>query len=73
MDPGQVQTIFRERLNLRIGPAVADYVASRIRSGEDSPMPVGAIPVIASDARTGAPVRTLVDLADVQPNLTPDP
>jgi hypothetical protein len=65
MDAAQVQTIFRERLGLRIGPAVAEYVLSRVASGQDSPMPLGAIPVIASDSRTGAPVRRVVDLSEV--------
>jgi hypothetical protein len=66
VDAAQVQTIFRERLGLRIGPAVAGYVLSRIESGRDSPMPLGAIPVIASDARTGAAVRRIVDLSQVE-------
>jgi hypothetical protein len=76
MHATQVQMIFRERLGLRIGPSVAEYVAGRIRSGHETPVPPGAIPVMASDARTGAPVRRLVELSALAPmsptRTTPD-
>ena len=73
MNAAQVQTIFRDRLGLRIGPAVAAYVLRRIQSGDESPpMPPGAIPVIAADARIGAPVRQLIDLEQLAPLATPD-
>ena len=63
MDASQVQQIFLERLGLRIGPEMSRYVLSRITSGQDSPMPLGAIPVMGGDARTGIPVRRIVDLS----------
>ena len=70
MDAEQLRHIFLERLGLRIGPEMSRYVLRRIESGHDSPMPLGAIPVMAADARTGAPVRQLIDLSTFETPAT---
>ena len=77
MTASDVQRIFLERLNLRLGPEMAAYVLGRMES--DAPWPaLGSIPVIAGDARTGRPFRVSVPLAALAPDpshppLNPEP
>lgn len=70
VDAEQIRDIFLQRLGLRIGPEMSRYVLRRIKSGQGSPMPLGAIPVIACDARTGLPLRRLVDLSPFETPAT---
>lgn len=59
MTPSQVDALLLRELRIRVGPAMAEYVARRIadaRDGRGDP-----IPVFGGDARTGVPVRLIVD------------
>ena len=64
MNTSDVQEMFLQRLGLRIGPHMAAYVLGRISSPDPS-MAIGALPVIAGDARTGEPVRQIVDVFSI--------
>jgi hypothetical protein len=48
----ELRVICRERLGVRIGPAMAKYVVDRIAARGTQP----AIPIIGGDARTGVPL-----------------
>ena len=56
----EVQKQFLHRLNLRIGPETAAYVLRRIDAGSAS-----ALPVMGGNARTGVPVRLLVEPSQI--------
>lgn len=59
MDPSQVDALLLRELRIRVGPAMADYVARRLaeaRDGRNDP-----IPVMGGDARTGVAVRRMID------------
>ena len=47
-----------DRLGLRIGPEMSEYVLRRLRSGVLDP-----IPVMGGNARTGAAVRVFIEPA----------
>jgi hypothetical protein len=52
MNADEIGVICREELGLRIGPAMAQYVAENIAAGD----PGRVIPVIGGEARTGLPM-----------------
>ena len=56
MTPADVQELFQNRLGLRLGKAMAEYVLNRFEAGG-----VPTIAVIAADVRTGVPLRMSVD------------
>lgn len=58
MSGNDIQPLVLRELGIRIGPAMADYVAR-----QRSTAPAAPIPVIGGDARTGIPVRKLLDPA----------
>ena len=60
----EVQRQFLHRLNLRIGPETAAYVLRRLDAESASP-----IPVMGGNARTGGPVRILVDPSQIAAGL----
>ena len=51
-----VRRIFLERLGLRLGPEMSEYVLRRLRGGGTEP-----IPVMGGNARTGAAVREIIE------------
>lgn len=53
----QLQAMLRDRLNLRIGPEVLKYLSRRLAASSSS----GAFPIMGADARTGAPLKLLID------------
>jgi actin-like ATPase involved in cell morphogenesis len=53
----QLQTLVRQRLVLRIEPAMAAYIARHIQQAAGNGDAAPSIPIIAADARTGVPVR----------------
>jgi hypothetical protein len=66
----EVQKQFLHGLNLRIGPETAAYVLRRIDAGQAAP----AFPVMGGNARTGVPVRLLVDPSQITSGLaSPSP
>jgi hypothetical protein len=52
MNADEIGVICREQLGVRIGPAMAGYVAECIETGDSR----GVIAVIGGEARTGLPV-----------------
>ncbi len=53
MTSEEAKLICREKLGLRGGPAMSEYIVKRIAT-PDAP---ASIPVIGGDARTGIPAR----------------
>ena len=65
----QLQDILLQRLGLRIGPEMARYLRQRLESS------ASAIPIIAADARSGLPLRRMIDPSVLRAatNSTPTP
>lgn len=62
MDAKQLRNTLRANLGLSVGEQVAAYILSSL-----SPNPTrNTIPVLAQDARTGAPVRREFAFAELQ-------
>lgn len=57
LSDSQLQTLFRDRLGMRIGPEMSRYVARRLAASREM------FPIICADARTGVPQRFIVDPA----------
>ncbi|MGE5608051.1 MAG: hypothetical protein ACM359_02250 [Bacillota bacterium] len=53
----QLQTLVRQRLGLRIEPAMAAYIARHAQQAPTNGAPAPSLPVIGADARTGIPRR----------------
>ena len=62
MDASEVRQIFLTRLGLRLGPETSSYVLARLQAGQTSAIPLDAFPVMGGNARTGQPVREVVNL-----------
>lgn len=65
MTEPDVREIFLKKLGLRIEPEMAGYVLKQTQPESGSAEP---FPVMAADARTGMPVRKMID-----PRLVPSP
>jgi hypothetical protein len=52
-----------ESYGLRVEPHMSDYVARRLQQAGDA---LASFHVIGGDARTGMPMRTMVDVAKLQ-------
>ncbi len=59
------ELICRDKLSLRIGPAMSEYIVSRVAAAEAE----GLIPVIGGDARTGVPARKEIPVAMIRNEL----
>lgn len=59
MTPSQIDSLLLRELRIRVGPAMAAYVARRLADAHNGG--TGPIPVMGGDARTGVPVRRLID------------
>ncbi len=59
MDQSRIGPLLLQELKIRVGPAMAAYIARRLAEAKDDPSQ--PIPVMGGDARTGVPVRRLVD------------
>jgi len=55
-----------DQYGLRVEPAMAQYVLRRLAAGD-----AGKVPVIGGDARTGTPMRTLIDPARLAGDSAP--
>ena len=62
----QLQAMLRDRLNLRIGPEVLKYLSRRLAASSSSSS--GAFPIMGADARTGAPMKLLIDPRELVAN-----
>lgn len=67
MGENELQVRVRERLGLRVGPEMAAYIVKQL-AGRDGSSPVA---VIASDARTGVPVRKELAPEMLRPLVAP--
>jgi len=61
MTAAQLSTLLRTRLGVRVGPHTTVYVAARLAARGDKP-----IPIMATDARTGVPLRQTLRGHDVR-------
>ena len=61
MDEREIRRRLIAQFGIRIEPHMSRYVLGRIRSG------AGNIPVMGGDARTGVPLRTMVNLTEASP------
>jgi hypothetical protein len=57
VDIRAIQRALLSQYGLRIEPAMGEYVLSRLQSSG-----AGSLPVIGGDARTGVPMRAMIDL-----------
>lgn len=57
MEARHIHPLVLRELNLRIGEAMAEYVARQVANAEED----RPIPIIGGDARTGVPMRKLLD------------
>lgn len=62
MDRDQVKRQLLEKLGLRVGDHMADYIGKRIATDRQAPFSI-----IAANARTGVPVQTTLSPADLHP------
>jgi hypothetical protein len=58
VDIPAIQRALLSQHGLRIDPAMGEYILANLRSSA-----TGSVPVIGGDARTGVPVRTMIDLS----------
>jgi hypothetical protein len=63
MELSELQELMLRKYNLRIVPAMAQYMIDHMNSKEP-----GKLPIIAGDAKTGLPVRQIISLDEL---LTP--
>jgi len=55
LSDSQLQTWFRDRLGMRIGPEMSRYIARRLAASPEM------FPIMGADARTGMPQRFIFD------------
>ena len=53
----EIQQAMLKTHGLRITPAMAEYIANNLQQSNSS-----ELPIIAGDARTGVPLRTMIPL-----------
>jgi hypothetical protein len=56
-DESELQKLVRDRLGVRIGPRMSEYLRRRLAASNQS------VPIIGADARTGAALRQMIDPA----------
>lgn len=61
MEPPDVQDIFRKK-GIRLQDEMAKYVLRRLEERQAASVPLGEVPVMGGDAKTGVAVRTTVPL-----------
>jgi hypothetical protein len=64
----EARELVLQRLGMRVGPETAAYVARRLDA-----QPRESIPVMGTDARTGAPLRRFLDPNPEPRTLNPRP
>jgi len=65
MELSELQDLMLRKYNLRIVPAMAQYMIDHMNSQKP-----GKLPIIAGDARTGMPVRQIISLDEVRQHST---
>jgi hypothetical protein len=56
-DESELQKLVRDRLGVRIGPRMSEYLRRRLAAPHQS------VPIIGADARTGVALRQTIDPA----------
>ena len=67
MDGEEIRKRMLESYGIRVEPQMSEYVLRRLKQAGDA---LRELPVIGGEARTGMPVRTMVDLAKLQHGLS---
>ncbi len=65
MRESELQARVRRQLGLRVGPEMAAYILKRLTAAATS-ADAATFPVMASDARTGIPLRTELSTASLR-------
>ena len=68
MDREAIRQKMLESYGLRVEPHMSDYVARRLKQAGDA---LRELPVIGGEARTGMPIRKMIDLAQLQHQPSP--
>ena len=63
MDGEELRRRMLESYGIRVEPHMIDYVARRLKQAGDA---LRELPIIGGEARTGMPVRKVIDLARLQ-------
>ncbi len=63
MDGEELRKRMLDAYGIRVEPEMSEYVLRRLRQAGNA---LRELPVIGGEARTGRPVRTMVDLARLQ-------
>lgn len=63
MDGEEVRKRMLDAYGIRVEPEMSEYVLRRLRQAGSA---LRELPIIGGEARTGIPVRTIVDLARLQ-------
>jgi hypothetical protein len=66
VDISAIQRALLSQYGIRIDPAMSEYILSNLQSSES-----GSLPVIGGDARTGVPMRTLINLGKLDSGSIP--
>ena len=67
MDGDEIRRRVLETYGIRVDPEMSEYVLRRLSQAGSA---LRELPVIGGEARTGMPVRTVIDLARLQQSAT---
>ncbi len=68
MQADQIPPLLLQRLGLRIGPHMAQYISESFHGAPPAPpAPLAPLSIIAGDARTGVATQRLLHPDDLQP------
>ena len=63
MDGEAIRKRMLQAYGIRVDPHMSDYVARRLQQAGDA---LRELPIIGGEARTGMPIRRIIDLAELQ-------
>ena len=67
MDGEAIRQRMLESYGIRVDPHMSDYVARRLKEAGDA---LRELPVIGGEARTGMPIRKIINLARLQQHVS---
>ena len=67
MGSEEIEKALLDHHGLRITPAMSEYILAKLKSSPRE------IPIIAGDAKTGMPIRTVIPSDTLQSYLSPQP
>jgi hypothetical protein len=68
MGTEEIEKALLDHHGLRITPAMSEYIIAALKSS-----PRADVPIIAGDARTGMPIRTVIPGQTLQAYVSPEP